>query len=236
MLTQYENETLQLLENPQASPSLYTTSDLDGWINRARQQIAGDGECVRAWVTLPVSAALGQQYDFSSIDLTNAPSGAGGVFSVRQAAYVVASGLLRVTLRPFAWFAQYSLMQPVPTAGPPSVAAQLGQGTSGSLFVNLLDGPYTMSLDCTCLPEPLADDTTPEAIPYPWTECVPFFAAFYALLSAQRASDADEMMKRYQQFRDRARTMSTSGVLPFIAPQTPDPTRAAQLGIRSGGA
>lgn len=230
MLDTYLSETRALLQQPSASPSLYTDSDLTGWINRARQQIAGDGECIRAYLTLGVGTS-GQQYSFSLIDLTNAPSGTGGVFNVRQVAYGAGSGTLYVTLRSFPWFNQYWLMTAVPQASYPQAAAQLGQGTTGSLFINLLDQSYTLYLDCACLPEALVDDSTPEAIPYPWTECVPFFAAFYAFMSAQRAADADAMMKRYVDFKARARQMSTPGVLPYTHPQNADPTRINQLGI-----
>ena len=57
------------------------------------------------------------------------------------------------------------------------------------------------------------DSTTPEAIPYLWTDAVPFFAAYYALLSAQagqRQGDADRMFARYQEFTNRARRFSAT--------------------------
>jgi hypothetical protein len=42
-----------------------------------------------------------------------------------------------------------------------------------------------MEWDCFCLPIDLETDDDPEAIPLPWTECVPYFAAHLAFLEMQ---------------------------------------------------
>ena len=87
-------------------------------------------------------------------------------------------------------------------------------------------------------PIALVDDTTPEAIPYLWTDAVPFFAAYFALLSAQagaRQAEADRMFARYQEFTNRARRFATPSVLPFIYPQSGNPVQANQLGLQPAG-
>ena len=106
---------------------------------------------------------------------------------------------------------------------------------TGSIFVDPLpDTGYVAKLDAVCYPVDLVDDTTPEAIPYPWTDAVPFFAAYYALLSSQNATrqaDADRMMARYSEFVSRARRTSNASVLPMTYEQSGDPTESNKLGL-----
>lgn len=232
-LQTYLTQVAQLLQNPAAPSTLYSTSDLTSYINRARLQIAGESQSIRGYLSLAVTAAS-QQYAFSAIDLTAAPAGSAGVFSVAQISYSLGAGAAFVRSRPWPWFNQYHLMDPAATAGPPAVWAQLGQGTNGTIWLNLLDNAYTLNIDAVIEPAALASDSDPEALPYPWTECVPFFAAYYAYLSAQRPQDADAMFQEYQRFATRARQISTSAVLPGIMPQQPDPTWTNKLALGGG--
>lgn len=66
--------------------------------------------------------------------------------------------------------------------------------------------PYPMQWDTVCSVIPLVDDSTVEAIPYPFTDAVPYYAAYLALMNSQRAADADAMFKVYEKFAQRART------------------------------
>jgi hypothetical protein len=71
-------------------------------------------------------------------------------------------------------------------------------------------------------------------VPVIWTDAVPYFAAYLALMSAQtnaRLEYAKQMFGLYQEFVDRARRASTPLTLPGIYPQNPNPTRANQLGV-----
>jgi hypothetical protein len=86
-----------------------------------------------------------------------------------------------------------------------------------------------------CFPITLASDSDPEAIPYLWTDAVPYFAAYLALLSAQsqaRQADAERMFSRYSEFLNRARRFATPSVLSGIYPQNPSPVMQNQLGIQ----
>jgi hypothetical protein len=73
----------------------------------------------------------------------------------------------------------------------------------------------------------LASDATIEAIPYPWTEAVPFYAAWLALMTVQRQADADKMMVRYMELMSRARQETTPTFLPENAAGGMGATRAA---------
>lgn len=237
MLTAYLNATNALLQQPPATAGLYSTGLLTQFINTARGQVAGESEAIRLIGGLSItSAASPQAYPFSSITLGGV-AGVAGVINVRTIWYPSGSGRLWVAPETFEWFSIYELNNAAPAAGPPVVWSQFGQGASaqtsplpvggGSVYIS--PGPdqtYALTLDCVGYPIPLADDTTAEALPYLWTDAVPYFAAYLALLSAQtgmRTQQADAMFKLYELFVQRARKAATSSVLPWQFEQTQAP-------------
>jgi hypothetical protein len=240
VLTAYQNATAALLQNPPAPNPLYSTANLTTSINTARGQLCGEAECVVSMGSLALTAGV-QVYPFSAITFagSSATTGVQGPLNVRTAWRAVASGQAWMRPRPFPWFALYELNEAVPIPGPPVAWAQYGQGVAGTIYVSPVpDAAYTLSLDTVCYPIPLVDDTTIEAIPYLWTDAVPFFAAFYALLGAQtvaRDADADKMFQRYQQFVARARSAATPSVLSGLYDQQPSLVRQGQLGQQGSG-
>jgi hypothetical protein len=241
VLTSYEEATARLLQNPSAPTPLYATTDLDAYINVARGQLSGEAECIVAVGTLALTQGV-QVYPFSSIVYPSASSVSGiqGPLNIRQAWRVVGSGQTWITPRPWPWFSLYELSNPAPAQGPPVVWSQYGQGVNGTIYVSPVpDQSYTLNVDVPSYPITLVDDTTVEAIPYAFTDAVPFFAAYYALLAAQstaRQADADRMLQRYTQFVQRARSMANPSVLPFIYSQTGNPVSANQLGTQGQSA
>lgn len=236
MLTAYLTRTQQLLQNPPASTQLYATSDLTSYINSARSQLAGEMECVRNYASLALATGASTA-TFTSATFGGA-TGIAGILAVRGITISLASGQVWLRPRPFPWFQTYHLNNPVPQPGIPSTFSQFGQGVSGTIYVDPVpDQPYTLNLDTVCYPIPLVDDTTAEAIPFPYTDAVSYYAAYLALTSAQRTADAQGMWQQYQLFAQRARQMSNSAVNPMQYPQAGNPVRANQLGIqpRQGG-
>lgn len=249
MLTQYINYTQQLLQNPAAPTSLYATSLITGYINTARGQVAGESQAIRRIGT--ISTVVGQRnYNFSSIMLSD--NSVSGVIHVRRILYAVGSGYKWMRPRNWEWFDLYKLNNPVPVSGPPQVWAQYGQGSAGTGAITgvgggsissgsfYIDPPpdlvYTLNLDCVCYPASLAADTDPEALPYVWTDAVPFFAAYYALLSAQtsaRMQEGEKYYGYYKEFIARARTAATPDVNSYLYQQTPDVTLPNKLGQSS---
>ena len=73
---------------------------------------------------------------------------------------------------------------------------------------------YQLNCDCVCYPILLADDTTPEAIPYPWTEAIKYYAAMLAYRDAQRSDDAEKMNKEYTATMTEARAISEPAFVP----------------------
>ena len=248
MLNTYLTRTQQLLQNPSAPVALYDTVSLTSYINQARGQLAGETECCRYLGTL--STVIGtRNYNFSSISIGSG-NGLQGVLNARQMLYAVASGYQWIRPRPWAWYFLYCLNNPVPQQGAPqrwSVFSQgsAGQGAetgigagsmiSGSFY---LDPPpdlvYTLLIDTACYPIPLAADTDVEAIPYLFSDAVPYFAAYLALLSDQtsaRAEEADKMLDRYKMFVDRANQASAPDVNRNLYERQQSPTNINKLGI-----
>ena len=246
MLLIYETQTKRLLQNPGAPNTLYALTDIDSWINTARGQLAGEAECVRRIATIQTVAGSRGPYNFSGLTISDAS--VAGAINIRRISYNVGQGQKWFTPRAWEWYDLYHMNNPVPGSGPPTVWSQYAQGSApgatgsgagGSFYIDPSpDAVYTLNCDCTCYPIPLVDDTTVEALPYLWTDCVPFFAAWYALLSSQtnaRLADAERMYGYYTTFLQRARQFSNPSVNRSQYEQAPDPTMANKLGGKGGG-
>lgn len=248
MLASYLTRTQQLLQNPQASNSLYAISDLTSWINTARGQLSSETECCRFLGTISTSLNI-RNYNFSAISLG---SGLSGVINARQMLYAVGSGYQWIRPRPWSWYWLFKLNNPVPVPGAPQVWSQFSQGgsgqgsitgvgtgtmTSGSFY---LDPPpdliYSLLIDCSCYPSALIADTDVEAIPYLFTDAIPYFAAYLALMSAQtsiRMEYAQKMFELYKMFVDRANTASAPNVTKRLYERQSSPTAINKLGVMS---
>lgn len=241
MLTSYLQNTALLLQNPAAPSALYSTSNLTLFINTARNQLAGEYECIRIMASLATSANT-QVYPFTSIG--SLPASVQGISNVRMITRMATAnrllsdtgsiltddsgselladnssqsgGTVYVDAWPWEWFNRYFISQNPEASGPPLNWAQFAPGMTGSIYLDPIpDAIYTLNIDSVCYPVPLVDDTTPEAIPYEFTDAVPYMAAYYAYMSAQRQQDAQTMYQRYQEFGARARKAATPTVLPM---------------------
>lgn len=212
--------------------AVFNDADIVRYVNMARGQIAGQSGCIRVMGTLAVTGAS-QVYLFSTISLGGA-SGVQGVLHVRQVTYQVASGALFVHPRSFPYFNLYYLANAAPQPSPPAAWSQFGQGASGSLYVNKLDAGYTLNVDTVCYPSALALDSDPEAIPYMWTDAIPFLAAYYAALSKKDDEGAKRMMDAYNDFMNKARAGANPSVMPYLFEHSGDPFMNNRLGIQAG--
>jgi hypothetical protein len=238
-LSTYRQQTKQLLTYPDSPDELYTDADINLWINRARQQLAGESQSIRVLGTITTSGVRGP-YPFSSV-LVTTTSGVASVLHIRSILFAIGSGFKWMRPRDWPWYQLFKMNNVVPRSGPPEVWSQFGQGSIGSFYIDpipaLEDGSpqnYDLTCDCVCLPLDLLDDTSPDAIPPLWQDAVCYFAAYLALLSAQsaqRQNDADRMMQRYEEFVGRARKFTTPEVNSYLYPQTSDPTLINKLGL-----
>lgn len=75
---------------------------------------------------------------------------------------------------------------------------------------------FPMQWTCTCSVVNLTDDSTAEAIPYSYTDAIPYFAAYLAFMSSQRKEDAQNMLAIYNLFCQTGRANFMSPVLDNI--------------------
>ena len=54
-----------------------------------------------------------------------------------------------------------------------------------------------MEVDLTCIPQPLIVDDDAEPIPFPWTDCVAYWAAAMCLMQQQRLQDAQAIVQLF---------------------------------------
>lgn len=230
-LSQYLAITQSLIQTPQSPIPLLTTALLTTYINIARGQVAGQGECLPAFGSLAVNTGS-VNYPFSSISFPES-SIISGVINIRMIQVPVAGGgMQRLYPREWPWYVTFVSSRRVPKIGPPKIWAQYRQGSLGVIYLNHLDAAYTLNVDAICYPVDLVDDNTPDGIPYLWSDAVPFYAAYYAYMAMQRQADADHMLQRYSQMMESAHAAVTPAVQPGSFPQGPDPMMSNRIGVR----
>jgi hypothetical protein len=159
----------------------------------------GTGASATAVTTLNNTLNANQEiYAFSNVDLSQFP-GIASIYYVRGVSIIYAN--YRYSL-PVYSFSVYQARIRQYSAGSytyvPTFGAQFGQGTSGSLY--LYPPPsqaYQMEWDCQCLPQDLLDDQSVEAIPDPWTDAVPYYAAHLAMIEMQNWNSARAFEDRF---------------------------------------
>ena len=217
-LTNYLTQVGALLQTPPAPTTLYPTATLTTYINIARNQLAGESKCIEVMTNFNTTSGT-QAYSFSNLSVSSA-AGINSIISVEQL-WIKNVGLSQwITPRSWEYFSLFSsLNNPTSQLGPPTNWAQYAKGINGALYLDPTpDFVYTIQADCVGLPINLSTDNDPEAIPYPYTDCIPFLAVYWIFLSAQSAArqdDANRMYQRYQEFLMRAGGMSTPSILPY---------------------
>ncbi len=140
-----------------------------------------------------------------------------GILSIKSIGRVfgTAGGVIPLYNVAWEWLNFYYIQRPLPITGAPTRWATLQPGLTGTFWVDTIpDAPYTLSLDAVCAPTILDATHDTEAIPYPWTDAVPFYAAYLAYLNSQRPADAERMLGFYKMFAKRGTQMTTSTQLP----------------------
>lgn len=204
MLTSYEQQTQRLLND--AANRFFNVGDLDVYINNARSDVAQQTQCLLANAVLSTVAGT-QTYLMSSL----APPVGSGLLTplnVRNLRSLNQGIYRRMEGRPWQWFSNYYLdgFNSVAQGSNPSVWTLQTQGLDGTIWLwPTPSGVASVIVDCTWFPIPLVDDSTVEALPPPWVSVVPYFAAYMALVQAQRLQDAQNLYGLYGKFTQSAR-------------------------------
>jgi hypothetical protein len=169
-----------------ASTSQYTT-----WVNAGRKRVAADFQAIRQLIPIVFTLNV-EVYAFPTPSLTGAASTL-GIMSVASPY----GNNNKPTLDRMEWtqFQAYLRYFGGSITGFPTVYAEY----FNSIYVFPI--PFqtiNAEADCYLLPNLLATDTDVEAMQYPFTDVVQYYAAYLGLLYAQRYDDASKMLALYQ--------------------------------------
>jgi hypothetical protein len=170
---------------------------------------SGSGAVVTATLSSSNATVVGQEvYNFSALTPALRAT-AQGVDSVHAVISIAASwGSWKPLLRYMDWsgFQAYLRSANIGQTNYPEVWSQYGQGQGGSVFVWPIPSVVTpWDWDCLCVPFNLQSDADFEAIPYPWTSAVSFYATYLALLGEARGDRRDDARFFYAEFDRRMR-------------------------------
>jgi hypothetical protein len=150
-------------------------------------------------------------YSFSGVDLSSFP-GVGNVYNVRGVAVIYSN--YRYALPQYSWSFYQSLIRQYVASQyqyVPTFCSQFGQGVNGTLFMYPPPSQaFQMEWDCQCLPQDMIDDQSVEALPAPWDDAVPFYAAFLAFAEMQNMNTS----RAYLDLFDRRMNQISAHVRP----------------------
>lgn len=138
-------------------------------------------------------------YNFSDFPLSESP-GVKSVFAIFSGSIIFNN--FRYMLLNYPWTQYQALIRSYPQQYyyVPTVMSQYGQGTAGSMYLYPLPNAlYQWEADCLCLPTDLYDDEDYEALPEPWTDAVPYFAAHMSYLELQNFNMARGMLELWKE-------------------------------------
>ncbi len=146
-------------------------------------------------------------YPFSMVDLSAYP-GVDSVYWIRKCSIIFSNSRYTTRVYSFSTYNAQIRTYPFQYQYTPFFCAQFGRGTKGSFYMYPQPSQaYQLEWDCQCLPSDLIDDNSPEALPMPFTDAVPYFAAHLGMTELQNYNAAqyflglfDQYMRRYQQY------------------------------------
>lgn len=181
---------------------------------------SGNNATLTAVIDNSLTTVAGQEvYNFSTANTLAASTA--GVSSILGLVSVAcawgANAAMKPMLQPTIWseFQAYYRAYNNGMQNYPTIWSQYGQGVNGSVYLwPIPSQPSQMDWDCYCVPIDLVNDSTVEAIPYPWSDCVPYYAAMMGYRNAQRKDDADRMQKELEMYMKEARASSETPFVP----------------------
>lgn len=179
----------------------------------------GSGAAATAELSFINELVQGQEvYPFSGVDLSASP-GCQAVYRVISISIIYSNYRYSLPVYSFSVYQAQIRQYPFQYQYVPAFASQFGQGVGGSFYVYPLPSQvYQYELDCLCIPQDLDNDQSVEAIPQPWQDAVPYFAAHLAYLELQNFNAAngyftlfDNMLQRYSNYARRGRVVNPYG-------------------------
>lgn len=174
----------------------------------------GTGATAVASISPTWQTAAGQEvYKFSSIDLSAFP-GYGVIFMVLGVSIIYANYRYSLPVYSFSTYQARIRQYPLQYQYVPTIGAQYGRGEAGSFYLYPISSQaYQMEFDCFCLPQDLGTDQDVEAIPQPWNDAVPYFAAYLAFMELQNFNSARILEDQFNKFMSRYSSYTQPGRL-----------------------
>lgn len=167
-----------------------------------------DGAGTGAAATLnlsPINVVVQAQevYPFSGINVSTFP-GVSSVYMIKSSSLIYSNYRYSLPCYAFSVYQAMIRQYPFQYQYVPTFCSQFGQGASGSFYLYPLPSQtYQIEYDCFCLPQDLIDNRSVEAIPDPWTDAVPYFAASLAYEELQNLNYARYYMDKYDMMLGR---------------------------------
>jgi hypothetical protein len=166
----------------------------------------GRGATLIARITpLTVTQGFQEVYPFSGAApaLAQYP-GVGEIFVVNSISFIYANYRYSLPVYSFTEYQAKIRQYPQQYLFVPTMAAQFGQGTNGSIYFYPIPSTiYQMEWDSFCLPTNLSDDYQLEPIAKPWDDAVPIGAAVYAYEEMQNLNAATYYQKKFDEYVHR---------------------------------
>lgn len=165
---------------------------------------SGTGGTLTPVLTPMLLLNQGQEvYPFSGVDLSQFP-GVESIYGVRSVSIIYNNYRYSLPMYAFSTYQAMIRQYPFQYQYVPTFCSQFGQGVDGSIYVYPLPSQtYQMEWDCQCLPSDLIQDGSPEALPDPWTDAVPYMACYHAYLELQNFNAANFYLQMYDKWAER---------------------------------
>lgn len=178
----------------------------------------GTGATASATLSAAVKTVVAQEnYSFSTWNIIIQATNPGVQSIIGVQTISVSWGSQKPTLGRISWSDMQAYLRAynIGYLNYPTYWAQYGQGVNGTATLWPIPSVVTqLDVDCYCLPITLTSDASVEAIPYPWTDAVPYYAAYLAYLNAQRKDDARYYLGEYKRLMAEGRMFVSPSVVP----------------------
>jgi len=172
----------------------------------------GSGASISLTVSTPnVLVAHQEVYPFSDVNLDAFP-GVESIYMIKSISILYSNYRYSLPCYSFSDYQAKLRRYPVGYSWVPTCCSQFGQGVNGSFYVYPIPSQtYQYELDCFCIPSDLTTNLSDEALPLPWTEAVPYMAAYLCYLELQNYNAAKFYLDQFDMFVNRYSTYARPG-------------------------
>lgn len=172
----------------------------------------GTGATAEASISPTWQTAANQEvYRFKDIDLSAFP-GYGVIYMVLGVSVIYANYRYSLPVYSFSTYQARIRNYPLQYSYVPTIGAQYNRGENGAFYLYpIASQAYQMEFDCFCLPQDLETDQDFEAIPQPWNDAVPYFAAYLAFMELLNYNAARILEDQFNKFMSRYSSYTQPG-------------------------